>query len=101
MQFKQICLFFVLSSKCYVHLFGRSANLSFSYKYAAGGKHRAAAGKHGADGGEVTSPADRYYQVEKILKTETRRGKPYYFVQWRGWPASFNSWVPGTDIKRI
>ena len=68
---------------------------------AAGGKHRAAAGKHGAAGREVTSPADRYYQVEKILKTETRRGKPYYFVQWRGWPVSFNSWVPGTDIKHI
>ena len=49
----------------------------------------------------VTSPTDRYYHVEKILKTETRRGKPYYFVQWRGWPASFNSWVPATDVKRI
>lgn len=38
--------------------------------------------------------------VEKVLKTRRRKGHPKeYFVQWRGWPEKFNSWV--TDIYNV
>ena len=49
----------------------------------------------------VTTTAETYYRVETILDTERRRGKLYHLVKWRGWPASFNSWVPASDMKRI
>ncbi|XP_064598803.1 uncharacterized protein LOC135465490 [Liolophura sinensis] len=49
----------------------------------------------------VTAAVDKFYQVEKILKRERRRGKLYYWVKWVGYPPSFNSWVPATDVKRI
>jgi len=36
------------------------------------------------------------YEVDKILKTRTRKGKKEYFVSWKGYPDSMNSWV--TDL---
>ena len=49
----------------------------------------------------VTTTPEDVYQVEAILKTETRRGKPYHWVKWLGWPASFNSWIPATALRPI
>ncbi|XP_064605783.1 uncharacterized protein LOC135470679 [Liolophura sinensis] len=49
----------------------------------------------------LTAAVDKFYQVEKILKRELRRGKLYYWVKWVGYPPSFKSWVPATDVKRI
>jgi hypothetical protein len=39
---------------------------------------------------------DDVYKVEKILKSRKRNGKKEYFVKWRGYDDSFNSWT--TDI---
>lgn len=36
------------------------------------------------------------YEVDKILETRTRNGKKEFFVSWKGYPSSANSWV--TDI---
>ena len=36
------------------------------------------------------------YEVEKILQTRTNKGKKEYFVSWKGYPESMNSWV--TDL---
>jgi len=33
------------------------------------------------------------YSVDKILKTRTRKGKKEFFVSWKGYPDSMNSWV--------
>lgn len=49
----------------------------------------------------VTAADDRFYQVESVLDTKKERGKTYHLVKWMGWPASFNSWVAATDVKRI
>ena len=49
----------------------------------------------------VTTTPEDVYQVEEILKTEHRRGKPFHWVKWLGWPSSFNSWIPATALIRI
>ena len=36
------------------------------------------------------------YEVAEILQTRTLRGRKEYFVSWKGYPASMNSWV--TDL---
>jgi hypothetical protein len=41
----------------------------------------------------VTKPVDDFYVVEKILKTRRRAGKIEYYVKWRGYPDSCNSWT--------
>jgi hypothetical protein len=39
------------------------------------------------------------YAVEKILKTRRRAGRVEYFVKWKNYPPSANSWVD--NVKRI
>jgi len=36
---------------------------------------------------------DDVYKVEKVLKTRKRKGKKEYFVKWKGYNDSFNSWT--------
>lgn len=45
----------------------------------------------------VQKPSDDYYEVEKILKTRKRKGKTEYFVKWKNYPDSMNTW---TDAVR-
>ena len=46
---------------------------------------------------KVTPPSDDYYQVEKINKTRKRGGEVEYFVRWKSYPESMNSWTD--DIR--
>jgi len=49
---------------------------------------------------KVTKPTDNhYYAIEKILKTRRRNtdGRREYYVRWRGYPKSFDSW---TDVVK-
>lgn len=48
---------------------------------------------------QKVTKTDDVYTVEKILKTRRRNGKVEYFVRWRGYPDSFNSWT--SDVFRI
>jgi len=36
---------------------------------------------------------DDVYKVEKVLKSRKRGGKREYFVKWKGYDNSFNSWT--------
>jgi len=36
------------------------------------------------------------YEVQEILKTRTHKGKKEFYVRWKGYPESMNSWV--TDL---
>ena len=45
--------------------------------------------------------SDDYYFIDKILRKRELNGKIEYFVSWRGFPPSFNSWVTEDDVKRI
>ena len=45
---------------------------------------------------------DDLYLIDKILKTrKVRGGKKEYFVSYVGWPKSFNSWIPETDVVNL
>ena len=39
--------------------------------------------------------------IEKIVKSKKIKGKKHCFVKWRGYPDSFNSWIPESDINII
>ena len=36
---------------------------------------------------------DNVYDVKKVIKTRRRNGKIEYYVNWRGYPDKFNSWI--------
>ncbi len=40
----------------------------------------------------MTKQAD-VYEIEQVVKTRRRNGKLEYFVNWKGYPSKFNSWV--------
>jgi hypothetical protein len=42
---------------------------------------------------------DQDFEVEKILKTRIKNGKKEYFVKWKGYPSSMNSWIPAENLK--
>ena len=37
--------------------------------------------------------------IERILKRRRRKGKQEVFVQWQGFPDSFNSWIDANEVK--
>jgi Cdc6-like AAA superfamily ATPase len=42
---------------------------------------------------------DQDFEVEKILKTRIKNGKKEYFIKWKGYPSSMNSWIPAKNLK--
>ena len=41
------------------------------------------------------------YHIVKLLKQRHRKGILEYLVRWRGYPSSFDSWVPASSVKNI
>ena len=41
---------------------------------------------------------DETFDIDQIIKTKVVNKKTQYFVSWKGYPASFNSWVPKESI---
>jgi hypothetical protein len=39
------------------------------------------------------------YQIKKILKSRTRKGKRQLLVRWLGYNSDFDSWVSVEDIN--
>ena len=39
--------------------------------------------------------------VEKVLKTQRRRGEPWCWVKWQGYPSTMNSWVRKADVQKL
>ena len=44
---------------------------------------------------------DDTYLVEKIIRRQKRDGEEWYFVKWKGYPSTMNSWVRRADILRL
>lgn len=42
-------------------------------------------------------PAD-IFAIETVIKKRKRKGKTEYFVQWKGYPSSFNSWIDESQM---
>ena len=41
---------------------------------------------------------DAEYHVEKILAHRTRKGQKQVLIKWKGYPNSFNSWEPASNL---
>uniref|UniRef100_A0A0C9S4Q1 TSA: Wollemia nobilis Ref_Wollemi_Transcript_22730_1875 transcribed RNA sequence n=1 Tax=Wollemia nobilis TaxID=56998 RepID=A0A0C9S4Q1_9CONI len=54
-------------------------------------------GEEESENGQTLS--GEYYEVESIRKKKKRKGQVYYFVKWRGWPDSSNTWEPYDNVK--
>ena len=48
---------------------------------------------------KVNKNEDSLWFIEKILKKRKIRKKIQYFVQWEGFPKSFNSWIDENQIE--
>ena len=46
-----------------------------------------------------TDAEHHYWKIEKVLKTKTVSGKKQYFVKWKGFDASHNSWISADKMK--
>ena len=44
---------------------------------------------------------DEVYLVERVIRTERRRGEVWSLVKWKGYPSSFNSWVRKSDMQLV
>ena len=46
---------------------------------------------------QLIAPPETFV-VERVLRTRGRGRRRERFVKWRGYPDSFNSWVPDSDF---
>ena len=44
---------------------------------------------------------DDYYEVEKIVDKRKFKGKMQYFVKWKNYPSSTNTWEPMSHLKNV
>ena len=47
---------------------------------------------------KVNPQTDQLYQIEKIQRYRTRKGKREALIRWVGWNKDFDSWIPVADI---
>jgi hypothetical protein len=50
---------------------------------------------------KVTVSPETEFQIDKIVRSRTHKGIKQHFVKWKGYNATFNSWVNASDIKKI
>jgi hypothetical protein len=41
------------------------------------------------------------FKIDKILRERTRHGIREVLVRWKGYPTSFDSWIPASSVKSI
>lgn len=49
----------------------------------------------------VTVEKGKTYKINKILGRRKKSGRREVLVSWKGYPASFNSWIPATDLIKL
>lgn len=52
-------------------------------------------------GNELTPVNSDVFKVEKVIKERKFRGKVQYFVKWKGYDSSHNSWIDKKDITNV
>jgi Integrase core domain/Chromo (CHRromatin Organisation MOdifier) domain len=50
---------------------------------------------------QVIETPEATYKVEKVVRRKTEDGVTYAFIKWKGFPSSFNSWVPENELTNI
>ena len=50
---------------------------------------------------KITAQNSDFYHIDQVLKRR-KKGKKitHYFVSWKGWPATFNSWISAAQLKK-
>jgi hypothetical protein len=48
----------------------------------------------------VETSSNTFYKVDKILKERGKGNSRELYVSWVGYPPSFNSWIPASNLKR-
>lgn len=48
---------------------------------------------------EVVYNEESIFRIKSILATRNNNGRKESLVEWKGWPAKFNSWIPSRSIK--
>jgi len=49
----------------------------------------------------ITIGKEIEYEIEKVLDSKISRRKLLYFVKWKGYPTSENSWEPIENLKHF
>ncbi len=49
----------------------------------------------------VDVDADKKYEIEKILKRRTYRGKKQCLVKWKSWASKFNTWLDASEVEHL
>ncbi|MCG8031750.1 MAG: hypothetical protein JAZ03_06205 [Candidatus Thiodiazotropha taylori] len=49
----------------------------------------------------VNKDENSLWFIQRILKKRKRQGKLQYFVEWQGFPKTFNSWIDADDVKDV
>lgn len=49
----------------------------------------------------ITLPADRLYQIEKIVETKGRGRTKKHLVKWVGYSDDFNSWIAASEVEKL
>ena len=51
---------------------------------------------------ELQKTMQEVFRIEKVIRKRTnKQGKKEVFVKWKGYPASFNSWIPEIDSIKL
>jgi hypothetical protein len=50
---------------------------------------------------KIHKDQDSLWFIQRILKKRKRKKKLQYFVEWQGFPKTFNSWMNAEDIKDV
>lgn len=50
---------------------------------------------------EITPANLDSFRIEKVIKQRIFKGKKQYFVKWRGYDNSHNSWIEASDITQV
>ena len=50
---------------------------------------------------ELPEGDETVYNIEKVIKRRTKRGRKEAYVKWEGWAKAFNTWIPEEEVKAI
>ncbi|KAK7386232.1 hypothetical protein VNO78_26298 [Psophocarpus tetragonolobus] len=58
-------------------------------------------GARGQGGQPGVLLAENFYEVEAIRRKRVRKGQVQYFIKWRDWPETANTWEPPENLESV
>ena len=50
---------------------------------------------------QVVDRDEEVFIIDRILRQKREGNRRMYFVKWKGYPDSFNSWVTESDVREL